>query len=671
MKPKSSVYKKLLKEAPILKKAMERKQINFLTLEYPKKTEKAWKQYQTKTNSQRKLKKHNGNIGIILGFNKENQDYYLAGVDIDGFNINEDELKQSNKLIDNEKEILSNLTPQEKEKYRLKTRQDLYELLKDMPNVWKDKTGNQGYHILYWTTRDFENKFIENIYYPIDYPIEILRNKPITYLNKHIENYTYGRQFVAPFSEIEQEDGTKSYYKFVSTPEEIIDFFENPKPKDNVLNDIKSLVEKNKLGFTYKEPETHETVTTAKLNKEPTKESNNINISTGTVKAKIYNQDIRKNLLKNIVKAGYVQGNMNNLGYILICNFRRHGLNKKEVFSIFKALKVKNHDLSKVKSWINDKFKVNLNSVENRKYAGLNALIKEIKALANDNGLLNLITFFQDFFYDVISELRKKPESRNALVKLAEFVEAEYNIFKTLNKKKPIYYHFNDETNTYKEITHHELGIKLFNDYGLRLPDTKYNIVLTSCQRVKEVQNDFVEMDNVYINTKAFEILSKKDNDILTSKKFYIETNESEKYFLSYDSNVNLINNGNDETLTEKTLKEILVPKNDPDNLDYYIDYLQRLGACILLNHKIITGYLGGGYNGKSILNWYCYTLFNDMYSGIEPEDFKKEHNIKAFERKHIVTIDELDDNSFNGIIPDVKRFRGGGVPISKRIMYQ
>ena len=663
----SKNYIELKKAIPDLNNLLKEKKINFLTLEYPKLTKKPWKHLQTEKIPINKLKNHKGNYGILLGFNKENSDYWLGGIDIYGFKNSEKKLDKSTTINENEKELLKSIATEKAKDYTLKTRQDLFKILKGLKDVIIIETANKGNHLYYWTKKDFDNTFIDNIYYPEDYSIEELKNKSVTYPNKHIEHYTYGRQFVAPSSTIEDEiTGKIKQYKFISRTEEIKEFFNNPKPKENILEEIKELIENNNLGFTYKEPETIKIIANTK-NKTKTVVNTNINIANGLVKNKINNPEIREQLLNNIVKTGYTHGNMNNLGYILICNFRRHGLDEKETLNIFKELPIKDHDINKVKSWINDKYKINLNNTDFKKYAGLSALNKEIETLANPRQIKYLKDWFSNFFYDVINALKKKPESKNALIQLAEFVETEYNIIKTLTNKKPVYYYYDSENKTYKEINHYELGIVLFNDYGLRLPDNKYNTVLTSCQKLKKIDNNYIEFKDHYINIKSLEIISKKDKIILTNKKFYSYEHNN---FFEYNPSVKLFNTGKNETLTEKKIKQITIPKNNQNYTDFYIDWLQRLGSNISLNHKIITGYLGGGNNAKSILNWFLFMIYNALYAGISPEQFKKDHTKQLFENRHSLAIDELDNDSFNGIMPNIKRFRGGGVPNTERNMY-
>ena len=75
--------------------------------------------------------------------------------------------------------------------------------------------------------------------------------------------------------------------------------------------------------------------------------------------------------------------------------------------------------------------------------------------------------------------------------------------------------------------------------------------------------------------------------------------------FFEYNPEVRLNNNWEDATLTERTLRQILIPKDNPEDTSLYIDYLQRVGASFFENnvHKSITLYQGKGNNGKSILS--------------------------------------------------------------------
>ena len=454
-------YNKLLKTIPDLETLLKEKKINLLALNYPKKITTPWKQYQTETIPLNILKKHDGNYGILLGFNKENSDYWLGGIDIDGFSPTVKEIDKLTTLKDKEKEALRKIaTGKQSKEYKLKTRKDLYNLLKDLKDVLIVKTANNGYHLYYWTKKDYPNKFIDNIYYPKDYAIKELKNKPITYSNKHIEHFTEGRQFVAPGSTIEENS-----YKFISTAQEVQDFFNNPKPKENILNEIKEVVTNNKLGFNYKESEN--VINLETLTKK--NQNNNIHDPNGSVKDKIHDPKIREQLIKNIQLSGYKHGNMNNLGYILICNFRINELNKKEIFEIFKEIPIEPHNLNVVNSWINDKFKVDLDSIDFKKYAGITALMKEIEASAMPEHVKYLKDWFKDFFnknnysHLLAGLVTRKKDKSTILNKMAVILKKDLGIKQEL-EIKGIYtknlindYYIKTKFNTMKKVSFEEL----------------------------------------------------------------------------------------------------------------------------------------------------------------------------------------------------------------------
>jgi len=787
LKEKTNVYKKIIKEYPIFEKQIfEEGKINFITLEHPKKTNKTWKKYQTKPNTKNKLKRHNGNIGIVLGFDKENRDYWLGGLDIDGFNPTDTELKKFN---NDENEIFANLTAEEKRDYKIKTRKDLYDLLKDLSNVWIDKTANQGYHIFYWTTKDFVDKYLKNIYYPEDYPIEILRNKSITYLNKHIEHFTHGRQFVAPFSEIEQKDGIKPIYKIISTKQEINEFFENPKPKENILNEIKKIVKENKLGFIYKEPEKIQ----IEYIKPENKENNHIAVSNGSVKSKIYDPEIREELLKKIIEAGYVETNRNNFGYILICNFRRHGLNENEVFNIFKELKIPQGETEQgfktIKGWISNKFRIDLDNIDNKKFASFNALKKEILALNNPESTLPVLNWFQIFFNKkqelkkpqiaIISytlrdyfnnsipnkKIRDKEHMLLSLYfiklfekynvsdgsiyevlklsiednnKLNEIIEAYYDenflkgiefskLFKFLNSKKIIspnqlsdikrtilaivnppivfnwltksnkieyqlkaskvvekeydvkrtvdkFYYYDEKQDRHIELNQRTLGTQIRNDYEISLQDTQLNSILTGIQR-EDIPNPYAwGFENGLLDIRDGTFIENKKSVFTIRYLGFTDELTGEFKPFTYNPDINTAPNWNynEITRTQRTLQEILIPKNDKDNETLYYDHLQRLGSNLhpINKSKKISVYFDDiGNNGKEILKIISELTLNGFHANLKPNEFLNdtfgESTTQA--NKNRIFMDETKRNTFIGNEDTLKRRSSGGRGVDSR----
>ena len=81
-------FNELRKAFPNVETLIDKGIINIIPLKnYDKAPLGNWKLYQSKKYPINKLKNHEGNYGIILGYNKENTDYWLASIDIDGFSI--------------------------------------------------------------------------------------------------------------------------------------------------------------------------------------------------------------------------------------------------------------------------------------------------------------------------------------------------------------------------------------------------------------------------------------------------------------------------------------------------------------------------------------------------------------------------------------------------------
>ena len=111
-------------------------------------------------------------------------------------------------------------------------------------------------------------------------------------------------------------------------------------------------------------------------------------------------------------------------------------------------------------------------------------------------------------------------------------------------------------------------------------------------------------------------------------------------------------------TYTEKTLRQILIPKDDPSDLSLFIDFLQRLGSCIYgkNNYKTITLYYGDGNNGKGILKLLFELIYNHKAYSLTPETFTESFNLKSFLGRKCILLDEVDETSLNDIKPMIKR---------------
>jgi hypothetical protein len=167
------------------------------------------------------LKEHNGNFGIVIGFNPYNNPYWLGCLDIDGDKTND--------------------------KTEQQTKEDFIKILSKLEGTILIKTQGGGYHLYFLTKTSYDKEYVTNICFPKDYSIQELANKDITTNNKAIELFTNNnRQMAIPPSKI-----GKNKYERIS---ELKDFNEL-KVYDDILEDVYKLLKE--AGFSYKEIETY------------------------------------------------------------------------------------------------------------------------------------------------------------------------------------------------------------------------------------------------------------------------------------------------------------------------------------------------------------------------------------------------------------------------------
>lgn len=139
------IKKDIVKVIPLKRKSKQPKDNNYYNKEY----------------TLEKLKKYNGNFGVVIGYNHEKNNQSLSIVDIDGLGG----------------------------EYKKETADYIYNCLKDIPGAMLVETQSGGKHIYLWN-RTISEKIHEtskHLHFPDDFPIAELRGKS---LNHSIEIYT-------------------------------------------------------------------------------------------------------------------------------------------------------------------------------------------------------------------------------------------------------------------------------------------------------------------------------------------------------------------------------------------------------------------------------------------------------------------------------------------------
>lgn len=316
---------------------------------------------------------------------------------------------------------------------------------------------------------------------------------------------------------------------------------------------------------------------------------------------------------------------------------------------------------------------------------------KAIKVLYDEYGVPKLkdsfimtVGSYLSKYYDIIEDTNK-PDKRDVIINnvisnptktkyltdLAELIEDELAIRKTSDKKNPFYY-LDSDTSSMELLDVDNLGYILLKDYGIRLPISEVKKVINSIHGTEDIDNTVWEFkDNYYLTTTSGLEVQHLD-PVITPKKLGFKK-DGKFQFYEYNPSVKLLNDSEDMTLTETTLRKIFIPKTNPKNTSIYMDFLERLGASFIENniHKSITMYLGKGDNGKSLLSHLLRLIFQQHYIGIEPKELKKDlFNSSRVGGKHIILVDELTSDSLMGSWDILKRYSNGLSNTTSREMY-
>lgn len=302
---------------------------------------------------------------------------------------------------------------------------------------------------------------------------------------------------------------------------------------------------------------------------------------------------------------------------------------------------------------------------------------KTVKCL-NDQFFKDLEQFMVEHYFDfrkndieISKKVKSKPTSVTVLMEFSEALEEAFDIVKTVddNGNATLYYKNKD---SYEVLDISVLTSILNEKYGLRLPKRSKDDILSSMPNIVCPNEYLWEFKNGYLDTKTYEFKQFKKPQITPKKVGFIKGNDFHK--VDYDPNVQLLSENLEEaTFVEQTLRQILIPKYNPEDTAFYINFLQLLGACRIPNniHKLIIEYNGSGNDGKTTLSALMNITFGDYFIGTTGESMKKDmFNASYIGNKHIIIIDEITSNSLNGIWDTIKRISSGVNNTSSRGAY-
>lgn len=309
----------------------------------------------------------------------------------------------------------------------------------------------------------------------------------------------------------------------------------------------------------------------------------------------------------------------------------------------------------------------------------------ETAPVITENAFINL-------FNSIISDAFDNPivniKYGNGKVKLntinaIDYVTDEFNIKGVYKNGQEIIYYFNDELSYFEPLTEELLKNKIANELGIKILKGDYKNIYGSIEtNSKEYDNLLVFKNMLYDMDYMEELNFPKCNynraDYLAPALIGYEKNNNIQ-LLDFDKDMDYLKiyevDPNDENMTfvEKTLRKILIPKDNPADLSMFHDFLQRVGSCILgkNKYKTITMYFAPGNNGKGVLKLLMELIYNKGAYSLTPQTFEDTFNLKGFTNRKVLLLDEIDKNDFNDLKPTLKRISSPEGRIEQRAMHK
>ena len=254
-------------------------------------------------------------------------------------------------------------------------------------------------------------------------------------------------------------------------------------------------------------------------------------------------------------------------------------------------------------------------------------------------------------------DLLENQNDANALVALARDMKDKYHIIRTSDDT---FYYLDDKVVYFQQLSTGKYGLLVEKTYGLNLFDYNVEKSLSSIKGDTEVNNYIWEFKNqYYLNCEDVNNYGvyQYDEPQLTTRKFIFNGE-----LLEYDPMVKIMNDS--PTLMERTLKEILIPKNNPEDIKIYLDFLYLLGESFIIGNvskNIVTYYAPEGNNGKSLLKHILQTVHKSAFKDIDkPKRFEDNFFKSYIDNSNVICIDEVRPDSLNKYYAELKNMTAG-----------
>ena len=268
-------------------------------------------------------------------------------------------------------------------------------------------------------------------------------------------------------------------------------------------------------------------------------------------------------------------------------------------------------------------------------------------------------------------------------IEAIDYLTEQFNIKGVYHNGKETLYYFNDKLNYFEKLTQETLKNLIISKLGIKLLKEDYNVFYNSLETNDKIHNNILVFNNIlfdmdYMEELNYPICNYKREDYLAPGLIGYEDRNNNVQLIDYDMDLDYMElyntdpNLDEITFVEKTLRQILIPKDNPNDLSMFQDFLQRLGSCILgkNKYKVITLYFAPGNNGKGILKLLMELIFNKGAYSLTPKTFEETFNLQSFTNRKVLLLDEIDKNDFKHMKPTLKRISSPEGRVEQRAMY-
>lgn len=294
-----------------------------------------------------------------------------------------------------------------------------------------------------------------------------------------------------------------------------------------------------------------------------------------------------------------------------------------------------------------------------------------VKPLINEKEFIRLFnSIICDAFGNPVVNIKfGNGKTKLNTINAIDYITEEFNIKGVLKNGKETVYYFNEELNYFEPLTEEILKNIIIKGLGVKLLKGDYNTIYKSIETTDKEYNNLLVFKNIlydmdYMEELNYPLCNYNRAKYLAPGLIGYEDSNNKVQLLNYDFDFDYLTlfdtdpNPNDITFVEKTLRQILIPKDNPTDLSMFQDFLQRLGSCILgkNKYKVITLYYAPGNNGKGILKLLMELIFNKGAYSLTPQNFEDTFSLQGFTNRKVLLLDEIDKNDFNNLKPTLKR---------------